>query len=123
MARHEDVGSQSLYCIQHSNPGHSVPSCHIREFLAKENLAQIRDPVLRDEQDAVSFCVRRPEIEELNFLAAQMQRHAVVKRRVWEPGALLFGREAPALHLIDQARAVVIMTDLENIGIGEISLT
>ena len=123
MPRDEDVGSQSLHRIQHSNPGHTVSSRHIGKFFGKEHLAHIRDPVLRDEQDAVSLCVRRPEIEDLNLLAAEVQCHTVVKCRVWQPRALLFGREAAALHLIEQAGTIVFVTDLEHIGIGKISFT
>ena len=57
MARHEDIGVQSLHRIQHSNPGDTVAARHIREFLVEENFAHVCDPVLRDEKDAVSLRV------------------------------------------------------------------
>ena len=57
MARHEDIGVQSLHGVQYSNPRDTVAARHIRKFFVKENFAHVCDPVLRDKKDAVSLRV------------------------------------------------------------------
>ena len=76
---------------------------HMRKFLGKENLAQIRNPVLRDKDDAVAPRVGRTEIKNLNFLAAEEEGHAITKGLVRQPRPLLFGGRAAAFHLVEKA--------------------
>src|SRR4030095_16284496 len=62
------------------------------------------------------------QIENLNFLSADVERHAIANSCVRQARPLLVGRRASALHLLDKARAIVIVSDLEDIRIGEVPL-
>src|SRR5437868_7484954 len=120
MAGYEDIRAERSHLIQHMNPRHTVSARHIWKFFGEENFTQISNPVLRDEQNAVSLRMRCTEIQNLNFLAAKIQGHAIPERRVRHPGALFFSRSASALHLVEKAGPIVVVSDLENIRIREI---
>jgi hypothetical protein len=62
------------------------------------------------------------KIENLNFFSADVERHAIAKRRVRQARPLLVGRRASALHLLDKARSIVVVSDLEDIRVGEVPL-
>src|SRR5262249_19860827 len=99
---HEGIGSERFHRIEYSYPRDTVPLRHIREFLGKENFAQVCDPILRHKDDAVAPCMGASEIENLNLLAAEVEAHPVTKRRVRQPRPLLLGRGATAYHLIEE---------------------
>src|SRR5262245_42247050 len=79
MPRYDDIGSERLHCIQYPKPGDTVTLGHIREFFGKENLAQVSNPVLRNKDDAVASRVSPAKMENVNFLAAEVQGHAITK--------------------------------------------
>src|SRR5438067_1208501 len=69
---------------------HETPSPrHVRKFVVEEHLAHVDDPVLGHEQDAVALRVRGAEVEDLDLLVAKIERHAIAKRDVRQPCALL----------------------------------
>src|SRR5216117_443311 len=103
----KNIGVQGLYLIQHLNPGDAVPLRHVREFIEKENFAEIRYPVLRNKDDAVSLRVGATEIQNLNFFTAQIQAHAIAKGRIRHPCALLFRGRRTTLQLPEKAGAIV----------------
>src|SRR5437773_6480196 len=89
MPRHEVISVERSHRIEHSNPRDTVPARHARKFVVEEHLAHVDDSVLGHEQDAVALRVRGAEVEDLDLLAAKIERHAIAKRSVRQPCAPL----------------------------------
>src|ERR1700730_13593012 len=62
------------------------------------------------------------EIENLKFLGAEVEGHAITKGSGRQPRPLLFGGRATAFHLVEKASTVVLVPDLEHVRIRHVSL-
>ena len=124
MARYKDIGFEGLDWLEHSQPRHPVALRHVREFVSEEQFAEIGNPVLRDEDDGVpSSCApdRNKESESLS-----RRKWSVMRSRKVAFGDRVrcsVGRRAPALHLFEKAGAIVVVSNPEDIRVGEISFT
>jgi len=98
VAGHKNIGVQGQHSFQHLNPCDSKAPGHVWKFIQKENFAEICNPVLRNEDDAVSSSVGRTEIQNLNFLTAQVQAHAITKGGIRHSCALFFRGQLAALR-------------------------
>ena len=123
VARYEDIGFEGLDWLEYSQPRHTVALRHVREFVSEEQFAEIGNPVLRDEDDGVPRRMRPTEIENLNLFPADMERHAIAKCCVRQSRPLLVGGRATTLHLLEKACAIVVVPNLEDIRVGQISFT
>ena len=84
-------------------------------------LAQIRDAILRNEDHAVASRVRPAQVQNLNLLAAEMERHAVPKGLSLESGLLFLRRHLLPVHQCEQIRPVVFVPDLQHIRVGHVA--
>ena len=106
-----------LGTLQDANPRDTVAARHVRELFVEEHFAHVDDAILRDEKDAVALRVRGAEVQDLDFLAAEIERHAIAVGRARHARPLHVGRHVATLHLIDQAGTVVLVRDLEDIRV------
>ena len=65
--------------------------------------------------------MRPADVENLNFLAAEIQRHAVAKRLIRESGSLFPGRYVPAPHQFQQIGPIVFVADLQHVRVGHVA--
>ena len=98
------------------------PSLIKQELVGEMELAQIGDAILRNENNAVASRVRPAHVENLNFLAAEMERHAVPKGLIRESGVLFLCRHLLPLHQCEQIRPVVVVPDLQHVRVGNVAL-
>jgi len=91
VSRHEDVGAERLDGIEGAQPVDAVSVGDEQELIGEVELAQIDNAILRHEDDAVASRVRPADVENLNLLAAVIQRHAIAERLLRQAGGLFLG--------------------------------
>src|SRR5205823_10336024 len=74
MRRHEDLGPEGFDRIQRLQPVETVTIVDIEKLVGEKELAQIDDTILGNIDDAVPPRVSAAHIENLNLLAAEMER-------------------------------------------------
>ena len=76
---------------------------------------------MRDEYDAVTPGVTPTQVENLNFLAAEVDRQAIPIGYLREPGLLILRRDTIPFHLSEEIGAVVFMADLDHVVVGHVA--
>ena len=66
--------------------------------------------------------MRAAYVENLNFLSAEIQRHAIPEGLIRKPGFLLLGRDFFPLHQIEQIAPIVFVPDLQHVRVGDVAL-
>src|SRR5262245_21539736 len=94
----KNVGGQRFNRIQRFQPAKTVAIVYVEKLIGKKQLAHIGDPILRDEYNAVAPSMTATQIENLNFLAAEVNRQAIPIGYLRESGHLVFQRDTIALH-------------------------
>ena len=115
MTGHDNLGSERVDRIQGAQPVEAVAVVDEQELVGKVELAQIDNAILRHEDDAVASRVRPADVENLNLLAAVIQRHAIPERLLRQARGLFLGWHLLPLHQREQIGAVVFVADLEHI--------
>src|SRR5215813_11459656 len=94
----KNVGGQRFNRIQRFQPAKTVAIVYVEKLIGKKQLAHIGDPILRDEYNAVAPSMTATQIENLNLLAAEVNRQAIPISYLRESGRLVFQRYTIALH-------------------------
>ena len=115
------VSASSDDRILRAQPVEAVPVRNKQELFGEIKLAQIRDAILRNEDHAVASRVRPAQVQNLNLLAAEMERHAVPKGLSLESGLLFLRRHLLPVHQCEQIRPVVFVPDLQHIRVGHVA--
>src|SRR5262245_21225506 len=122
MSRHENLGPKGFDRIQRLQTVEPVTVVDEQELVGEEELAQIDDASLGHIDDAIPARVSAADVQNLNFLAAEIERDPIPKRLIRESRFLLLRRHVLPLHRCKKIGAVVFVSNLPYVGVGNVAL-
>jgi hypothetical protein len=116
-----NISAPSASTAERAKPAEAVSIGDEQELIGEVELAQIDNAILRYENDAVAARMRTADVENLDLLPSLIQRQSIPERLLRQPGELFLGRHLLPLHQRQKVRAIVLVPDLQHVGVGDIA--